>query len=229
MPADEGTRIAGMTGYSTRELALRFGALDLHIRALADLQQYDDADGRAERAGISSAQWSLFGHVWPAGCMLADAMSTWPVDGKRVLELGCGLALASLVLKLRGADVTATDYHPLSGDFLADNAARNGLPPIPWRRLDWSVPDDDLGRFDLIIGSDILYERGHAALLAPVFERHAKDAAEIVLADPGRGNSALMNRALVAQGYVVDERRGPMTADEPPPHRGRLLVYRRTD
>lgn len=217
-----------MTGYSTRELALRFGALDLHIRALADLQQYDDADGRAERAGISSAQWSLFGHVWPAGRLLAAAMSEWPVEGRRVLELGCGLALASLVLQSRGADVTATDHHPLAADFLADNAARNGLPPIPWRRLDWSVPDEALGRFDLVIGSDILYERGHAALLGPVLERHAKEEAEIVLADPGRGNSSLMTRALAAQGYAVDERRGPMTPDEPPPHRGRLLVYRRT-
>lgn len=217
-----------MTGYSTRELALRFGTHDLRIRALTDLQQYDDADGRAERAGISSAQWSLFGHVWPAGCMLADAMSAWPVDGKRILELGCGLALASLVLKQRGADVTATDYHPLAEDFLVDNAALNGLPAIPWRRLDWEIPDDDLGRFDLIVGSDVLYERRHAALLAPVLERHAKAEAEIVIADPGRGNSSLMNRTLAAQGYSVEERRGPMTADEPPPHRGRLLVYRRT-
>lgn len=216
-----------MTAYSTRELTLRFGANDLRLRALSDLQQYDDADGRAERAGISSAQWSLFGHVWPAGCLLAEVMGAWPVDGRRILELGCGLGLASLVLKQRGADVTATDYHPLAGDFLAGNAARNGLPAIPWRQLDWSIPDDTLGRFDLIIGSDILYERGHAALLAPVLERHAQDRAEIVVADPGRGNSSLLNRALAAQGYSVEERRGPMTPDEPPPHRGRLLVYRR--
>lgn len=217
----------GMANYSTRDITLRFGDREVHLRALADLQQFDDADGRAERVGISSAQWSLFGHVWPAGRMLAEAMSDWPIDGERILELGCGLGLASLVLKQRGADVTATDYHPLSENFLADNVARNALPPIPWRRFDWNVADNSLGRFDLIIGSDILYERGHADQLALVMARHAKDRAEIVVSDAGRGNSSLLNRALAAQGYSVEERRGPMTPDEPPPHRGRLLVYRR--
>lgn len=216
-----------MTGYETRLVTLRFGEHELHVRALADLQQYDDPDGRAERAGISSAQWSLFGHVWPAGCLLARAMSDHPVEGKRILELGCGLGLASLVLKKRGADVLATDHHPLAPEFLAANAALNGLSPVPYRNLDWNEPAPDLGRFDLIIGSDILYERRHAALLAPVFERHAKDQAEIVIADPGRGNSALMNRVLAAQGYAVEETRAAMAEDEVVPFRGRLLTYRR--
>lgn len=217
-----------MTGYSTRLLTLRFGDQELRIRALTDLQQYDDADGRAERAGISSAQWSLFGHVWPAGCLLAEVMSRHPVEGKRILELGCGLGLASLVLHQRGADVLATDHHPLAESFLADNAALNGLPPVPYRSLQWTAANEDLGRFDLIIGSDILYERGHAAQLAPVLERHAQPQAEIVITDPGRGNSALLTRALAAQGYAVEEWRGPMTPEETPPFRGRLLTYRRS-
>lgn len=216
-----------MTGYATRLLQLRFGEHELHIRALSDLQQYADDDGRAERAGISSAQWSLFGQAWPAGRLLAEAMSRHPIDGKRILELGCGLGLASLVLRKRGADVLATDHHPLAESFLADNAALNGLTPVPYRNLQWTALDEDLGRFDLIIGSDILYERGHAAQLAPVFERHANAQAEIVITDPGRGNSALLTRALAAQGYAVEERRGPMTPDEAPPFRGRLLTYRR--
>lgn len=218
-----------MTGYTTRLLHLRFGERELHVRALSDLQQYDDAGGHAERAGISSAQWSLFGHVWPAGGLLAEAMSRHPVAGKRILELGCGLGLASLVLQQRGADVLATDHHPLAETFLRENATLNGLPPVPYRNLQWTVAEPDLGRFDLIIGSDILYERGHAAQLAPVLERHANASAEIVVADPGRGNSALLTRALAAQGYSVEEWRGPMTPDETPPFRGRLLTYRRSD
>ncbi|MBO9662570.1 methyltransferase [Dokdonella sp.] len=217
-----------MTGYTTRQLRLRFGERDLHVRALSDLQQYDDADGHAERAGISSAQWSLFGHVWPAGCLLAEAMSRHPIAGRRILELGCGLGLASLVLQQRGADVLATDHHPLAESFLHENAALNGLAPVPYRTLQWTVAEPDLGRFDLIIGSDILYERGHATQLAPVLERHASAEAEIVIADPGRGNSALLTRALAAQGYAVEEWRGPMTPDEAPPFRGRLLTYRRS-
>ena len=107
-----------MPGYATRLLTLRFGGQDYRIRALSDLQQFADPHGRAERAGISSAMWSLFGQVWPAGRVLAQAMSQFDVAGKRVLELGCGLGLASLVLQRRQCDVTASDHHPLAEEHL---------------------------------------------------------------------------------------------------------------
>jgi hypothetical protein len=82
--------------------------------------------------------------------------------------------------------------------------------------------------FDLIIGSDILYERGHAALLAAMILRHARPASEVLITDPGRGNSGPFTRALAAQGYTVSEERGPFDARDVAPFRGRLLHYRRT-
>jgi len=216
-----------MPGYTTRLLVLRFGGLDYRIRALGDLQQFADPNHHAARIGISSAQWSLFGQVWPSGCVLAEAMSIHAIDGKRILELGCGLALASLVLQRRGADIVATDHHPLAEPFLAYNAALNDLPAVVYRELQWAEADNDIGRFDLIIGSDILYEQGHAALLAELVARHANEDAEVLLTDPGRGNSAPFTRALGAQGYAVVETRSRMNEDDQPPFRGRLLSYRR--
>src|SRR5690606_23893040 len=168
-----------------------------------DLQQFADPDNHAQLLGISSAQWSLFGHVWPAGRLLAEAMAIHDIAGKRILELGCGLGLASLVLRRRGADVVASDYHPLAETFLAYNAAFNGLPAVPYRTLRWDTPNDRLGRFDLIIGSDILYERDHAARVSALLPRHAQPVCEVLITDPGRGNSAPFTRALAAQGFVV--------------------------
>lgn len=216
-----------MPGYQTRCLTLRLGGLDYRIRALRDRQQFADPDGDSGRAGISSAQWSLFGQAWPAGRALAEAMSGWPVAGMRILEIGCGLALSSLVLQRRGADVTASDHHPLAGPFLQYNAALNGLPPVAYRRLQWAEGDPGLGRFDLIVGGDVLYERDHVALLSRLLERHARAACEVVIADPGRGYGNRFSRVMAAQGYALTELRGPFAADEPPPHRGRLLRYRR--
>ena len=40
---------------------------------------------------------------------------------KRILEVGCGLGLASLVLNERSADISATDYHPEVETFLKIN------------------------------------------------------------------------------------------------------------
>lgn len=217
-----------MPGYDTQTRTLRIGGLDYRIRSLADLQQFADPDNHAQLLGISSAQWSLFGHVWPAGRLLAEAMATHEVAGKRILELGCGLGLASLVLRRRGADVVASDYHPLAETFLAYNAALNELPAVPYRTLRWDTPNESLGRFDLIIGSDILYERDHAERLSALLPRHARRACEVLITDPGRGNSAPFTRALAAQGFGVVERRCRMNDGDMPPFRGRLLSYTRT-
>jgi predicted nicotinamide N-methyase len=154
-------------------------------------------------------------------------MSVLDIAGKRILELGCGLGLSSLVLQRRGADITASDHHPLAASFLEHNAMLNGLSAVAYRDLPWAVPDATLGRFDLIIGSDILYERDHAALLAQMIVRHARPEAEMVLTDPGRGNSGPFTRALAAQGFDVNERRSPFDEGDVPPYRGRLLSYRR--
>jgi predicted nicotinamide N-methyase len=216
-----------MPGYDTHIRTLEFGGRAYRIRSLVDPQQFSDPDGAAERLGISAAQWSLFGFVWPCGRLLAETMADYDVAGRRILEIGCGLGLASLVLSQRGADVTASDCHPLAEVFLAYNAALNALPAVCYRTLPWSMDNETLGRFDLIIGSDVLYERGQAELLAALLLRHAQPACEVLIADPGRGNSASFSRALAVQGYAASEQRGRLDDDELPPYRGRLLRYAR--
>jgi len=216
-----------MPGYTVQIMTVRIGDSDYRIRALSDKQQFSDPDGEAERAGISSATWPIFGVLWPAGLVLAEEMSGFPVAGKRVLEIGCGLGLSSLVLQRRGADITASDHHPLAGEFLAANAALNGLPPVPFRIAQWSGPNPDLGTFDLIIGGDVLYERGHVELLAGFFALHARPGSDILITDPGRNHGNALNRALAAQGYQCSEERRRFEASESPPFRGRLLRYRR--
>ena len=216
-----------MPGYRTRQLVVKLGGHDFRIRALSDLQQFADPQGIAERVGISSAQWSLFGQVWPSGRVLAQAMCEFDVAGKRILEIGCGLGLSSLVLQRREADITASDHHPLTESFLDHNAQLNNLRKPVYRDLNWAIPDDTLGRFDLLIGSDILYERDHIELLSNLVKRHATQNAEIVITDPGRGNSAPFTRALAAQGYSVTEVKSRFNESDTPPFRGRLLSYQR--
>ena len=46
------------------------GVADLLMQTLQDTQQYADPQGLADAAGISCAQWSLFGQLWPAGRQL---------------------------------------------------------------------------------------------------------------------------------------------------------------
>lgn len=212
-----------MPGYSTRILPFDVGGQAWKLRVLLDTQQFSDPDGRAEQLGISSAQWPLFGQVWPSGQRLADAVFALDMKGKRVLELGCGIGLASLVLQRGGADIVATDIHPLAESFLAYNSALNDLPSVHYRPLRWDVPMPALGTFDLVIASDVLYEIAHARLLGEVVERHARPDAQVLVTDPGRGNAPRFTSILAAQGFVLD----PAVPRSPVDGRSRTLHYRR--
>lgn len=216
-----------MSGYSTRNERVSIGGHVYRLRVLSDKQQFSDPDGHASRLGISSAQWSLFGQVWPSGRLLAQAMHRFDISNKRILELGCGIGLASLVLQHRGADVVASDMHPLAESFLAYNAALNELPALHYRQLRWNVALPTLGHFDLIIASDVLYEIDHAELLARVVEQHAYPDAEVLMTDPGRGHSNRFSRLLATQGFTLMEERCPMDDRDSPPYRGHLLHYTR--
>lgn len=215
-----------MPGYEVEIATLHVGDSDFRVRTLLNKQQFSDPDGAAERAGVSPASWPLFGVVWPAGLALAETMSRFPIAGKNILELGCGIGLTSLVLARRSARITACDHHPLAEDFLRQNAELNGLPPISFLNAPWLGPNPRLGHYDLIIGSDLLYEPDHAALLAGFIDHHANPAAEVLIADPGRGYVSPFSLLLAAQGYARTTQPLPMAKSVGmPASRGQLFRF----
>lgn len=216
-----------MPGYQTQISNVSLCGHEYQIRSLSDKAQYADPQKQAERAGISSAQWGLFGQIWPAGRVLAESLCQLDIQGRRILELGCGLGLSSLMLARRGADITASDNHPLAEQFLAYNAGLNHLPMPVYRDLPWLNGGTELGSFDLIIGSDILYEREHASTLAALLQRMATPKADIVISDPGRGNGGRLITALAALGFSASETRIAFTDKDVAPYKGRILRFTR--
>lgn len=217
-----------MQAYQVKHETLTIGESEYCIRSLLDRQQYYDPDGVAERANIPPAMWPIFGLVWPAGVFLAETMSRFPCEGKRVLEIGCGLALSSLVLQRGGTDITSTDMHPLAETFLEENLALNDMTPIPFYPGSWGETDLQLEKFDLIIGSDLLYEAEHPALLAGFIDRHANDEVEVIIVDPGRGHHGRFKRAMEALGYRLETEWSDTQEVRKTLTKGRLLNYCRS-
>jgi predicted nicotinamide N-methyase len=232
-----------MPGYQTKQESIVIaGAANLLIRSLLDRQQFSDPQGDAERLGISSAAWPIFGVLWPSGALLAARMATHVLaPGARILEVGCGLALASLVGHRRGADITASDRHPLAAPFLAHNLRLNALPPMTYCHGDWapqqSAPALEgaagvagaLQRYELIIGSDVLYDRDASAALAGFIVRHAMPQAEVWIVDPNRGNRAGFSARLAQAGFtLVEAQLHQLAHGDNAAYRGRMLTYSRT-
>jgi predicted nicotinamide N-methyase len=101
--------------------------------------------------------------LWPAATALAAALPD--VAGLRVVELGCGLGLPSLVAAARGAEVTASDWAEDAVELLRENAARNGLD-LRAEVRDWREPWSE--RFDVVLAADVLYEHRN---VEPLLER----------------------------------------------------------
>lgn len=214
-----------MSTYEVKHESFTFGNSDFQIRSLLDRQQYWDPDGEAERANIPPAMWPIFGLVWPAGLFLAETMTAFPFKGKRILEIGCGLALASLVLHRRGADISTTDQHPLAENFLEKNLLLNDMEPLPFEMGSWEETDLDMERFDLIIGSDLLYEAEHPALLAGFIARHANDNSEVIVVDPGRGHHSKFTREMDKLGFGLTTEWSDTKNIRQTLKKGRLLNY----
>lgn len=122
--------------------------------------------------------------LWPSGRALASRLAGRALRGARVVELGCGLGLPSLVAARAGARVLATDWSEAALRLLQRNAAINGIA-LQTEPADWREPEPLLAQapFALVLAADVLYERRNVSLMLSLLPRLG---AEIWLADPGR-------------------------------------------
>ena len=190
-----------------------------------DKNQFSDSEGLAEDLGISSAQWPLFGVVWPAGEVLAHLVDTINTEGKRILEVGCGIALPSLVLAKRNADITASDYHPEAGQFLAENMKLNKCDSLPFFQANWIEQHLDMGKFNLIIASDVLYEIEHAKILAHFINFHAEERCEVIMTDPGRKHHKKFTIEMERLNFTHSEKRAVPNEFTSEPFKGFIHTY----
>lgn len=127
--------------------------------------------------GVRAGLGTTGADIWDAAVVLARVLEAGAVllEGRTVLELGCGVGLAShAAAALGAARVLATDLDQpflrlLWGANLAANAAVLG-GRLRFACLDWSRPAAPvlnawLGAPDIVLASDVVYEDGHAQLL----------------------------------------------------------------
>lgn len=158
-----------------------FSRTHLTIRRPLDPAALVDASAFAENEFLP--YWA---EIWPSALRLAEALPE-NLPHIRVLELGCGLGLPSLVAAARGATVLATDWSEEAIVLLSENAARNAIE-LTARRVDWAEPALLLEEapFDLVIAADVLYEARNVEWLAALLPQLGR---EVLLADPGRDHA----------------------------------------
>jgi predicted nicotinamide N-methyase len=150
----------------TSSETIRIGELELTLVRPEEPESLLD-----EEAFADDEFMPYWAELWPAGLALARELPE-RLDGLRVVELGCGLGVPSLVAAARGAHATAVDWAADAIALLRENAAANNLSldavHADWRRFD--------GSFDLALAADVLYEARNVEPLAGLLSRIAPQA-----------------------------------------------------
>lgn len=150
-----------------------------------------------DRAG-DAPYWPL---EWPPAAAMARAVyrAAWP-SNSRVLEVGCGIGLASLAAAAAGRPITASDNQLDAVRLAVANAAFNEFA-LEGLVLDWRQPLDRT--FDVILGCEVIYDAAlHEPLLA-LLSQMLSPAGEVWLADHGRMHAPLFASRAEKAGFVV--------------------------
>lgn len=153
--------------------------------------------------------------LWPSAIALAHAIASRTLAGKRILELGAGTGLPGIVAASLGALVMQTDRQQLVLHVCRQNAERNGVTTIEHRLADWTAWDD-VTRYDLIIGSDILYAAPLHPHLRHIFDTNLAHGGAVLLADPFRETSLQLLEDLEGDGWRVTMDRWTVGLVPPP-------------
>jgi predicted nicotinamide N-methyase len=159
----------------------------VHGRELRLLRPRDSEALLDEHAFEAEEFLPYWADLWPSALALARAVASRVLGGRRVVELGCGLGLPSIVAASCGARVLAVDWSAAAVAMAAGNAERNRV------RLDtlvasWAAPEPivERGPFDLVLASDVLYEERNVLPLLEALDTLVGPAGEVWLTDPRR-------------------------------------------
>ncbi len=178
-PALPANRPVSRDGFVATAVTVADRRLEIvHPRSVEDLISEDEFD--------ADERLPYWGTIWPSARVLARRISARSGQGRRLLELGCGVGLVSLSAALAGFDVLATDYYAEACDMTTANAQRNGIMGVRTRVVDWRALPVELTGFDFVVASDVLYERGNAALVTAAIARSLAPDGTCWLTDPGR-------------------------------------------
>jgi predicted nicotinamide N-methyase len=173
-----------------RELAARFDLVE-HAVTIGGwpvvLRKPRTADALiSEDDYVRDERLPYWADLWPSAPVLAEHLLAQSGEGRTLLELGCGLGLATIGAMRAGFEVTASDYYHDALALTCRNAlAALGRSPVA-RHLDWRAMPDDLPRFDVVVAADVLYEPPYGPLVAQVVARALAPGGVAWLADPGR-------------------------------------------
>lgn len=194
---------AALVGALQRRFRTSIEDATVDDRTFSILKPANSDDLIREEDFVKDERLPYWADVWPSSIVLAEKLLELNGEGKTALELGCGVGLSTLAAMSSGYDVLATDYYEDALDVTRANVFRNLGREARTQLVDWRHLPGNLGQFDLVFASDVLYEKEYAALLPVLLDGLIRAGGIALVADPGRVAAPIFLEASATQGLVV--------------------------
>lgn len=191
--------VAGKTGISTPSVMVGGRVYRVY--------QPETADALVDEAEFDhDERLPYWANLWPSAIALARHVAELELAGKKVVEVGCGVGLPAMAALANSAEVTVTDHYEAALDFAAHNARENTGRSLSTAMLDWRKPEtwEGIGRFDVLLGGDVLYEPRNIVPLADVVEALLEPGGVALFADPGRREAGKFLEEMDRRGFESD-------------------------
>ncbi len=128
-----------------------------------------------------------WGKSWPAAEALAIFISAnrQLFTHQRVLEIGAGLGLPSLIAARFAKSITSTDYLPMPLEYISISAQKNSISQLNTLVLNWHDLPEYLP-YDMILLSDVNYDPAELDHLYQLIIKLTRKNIKIVLSTPQR-------------------------------------------
>lgn len=195
--------------YETSQLQLNIGNQNIHIEKIKDIDALWDAliAKGDEHEDMMDERIPYWAELWPSALALSQYLCEMSFDwkGKKVLEIGAGLALPSILAAKLGASITVSDYLQEAILFAQKNLALNQIFDAKFLQLDWREPKIELAA-DVLIAADVAYETRMFEPLLLAFKQLCKPNGLILLAEPNRTLASEFLNDIENQGFIVSKK-----------------------
>jgi predicted nicotinamide N-methyase len=151
-------------------------------------------------------RFPYFFAIWDSGVLLAEYIlkDLKSLKGKTVLELGAGTGISGIALALNSdCRVIFTDYEEYSCRLCRHNCEINNLHNFDTVTADWRDFPEINENIDIVICSDVLYEKKQVVPLFNVLNSFLQRKIPVYLADPGRAYIGQFLQLVKDSGYSI--------------------------
>jgi predicted nicotinamide N-methyase len=178
-----------ISAYDTDRTDVQVGGRHLRLFTPRTIDRFFDPHNPLE-------QFPLWAKIWPASLVLAELLASTPPDPRRrLIEIGGGLGLLSVVAAVCGHRVTFSEINPDALQFARANARLNGISDLCAVRLDWNHPPAGEA-FDWVIGSELVFRKEDIAPLKRLFLSLLRPGGEVFLSGEVRACSDAFFRTM---------------------------------